>query len=247
MACLLFVTPALPFRLPCGDACLDPDAVSKLNVPTRNGTVGETVDETVDETADETAGTTGAAKGTNARGINHDHDHADRGGETASVGEREINGDGVLREGGQGGDGSGRGEAGLPRGKGKGKWKAGVQRLDLHSGKGAGAASGEGPGDGGGGGGGDGDGVGGSGDGGGHGGGHDDGLGDGVIDQGSGERKVEYFPVNAAALRQSVEDSADKSICSHRHLPPLVDLVAPGEDGRAGFVVRWKRGTVHAG
>ena len=75
-------------------------------------------------------------------------------------------------------------------------------------------------------------------------GGHGDILGDGVIDQGSGERNVEQFPVNAAALHQFVEDSANERIWFHRNLPPLVDVVASSEDGRTGFVVG---GTTDAG
>lgn len=44
-----------------------------------------------------------------------------------------------------------------------------------------------------------------------------------------GVKAVEYFPVNAGALRAAVEKVPEDSLCGHRHLAPLVDLVSSGE------------------
>ncbi len=44
--------------------------------------------------------------------------------------------------------------------------------------------------------------------------------------------RVEYFPVNAGALRAAVEKVPENALCGHRHLAPLVDLVSPGKLAR---------------
>ena len=199
-----------PSRLPCGDACLDPDAIP--DTPKSNRTDGGAVR------------TTGPAKGNNERGNIRDPNNAEHGGESVTVGgvDGKGNGEGILRDGSRGcedgRDCEGRSEVTLPREqeKGQGLGTRLVQEASSLGGDGSGGDGGDG-----------------------HGrdGGQDDGRGAGANDQGSRERRVEYFPVNAAALRQSAEDFADISICSHRLLPPLVDLVAPGEraDGLRGF------------
>eukprot|EP00752_Nemacystus_decipiens_P005628 g5093.t1 len=43
-----------------------------------------------------------------------------------------------------------------------------------------------------------------------------------------GVTTVEYFPVNAGALRAAVEKVPENALCVHRHLAPLVDLVSSG-------------------
>ncbi|CAB1119595.1 unnamed protein product [Ectocarpus sp. CCAP 1310/34] len=47
---------------------------------------------------------------------------------------------------------------------------------------------------------------------------------------------VEYFPVNAGALRATVEKVPENALCSHRYLAPLVDLVSTGKEeaGKCG-------------
>lgn len=51
----------------------------------------------------------------------------------------------------------------------------------------------------------------------------------GDVDFLGGKVKVEHFPVNASALRASAEKVPPEALCTHRHLPPLVELVTSGE------------------
>lgn len=44
-----------------------------------------------------------------------------------------------------------------------------------------------------------------------------------------GAKTVEYFPLNAGALRAAVEKVPENALCGHRHLAPLVDLLSSGE------------------
>lgn len=44
-----------------------------------------------------------------------------------------------------------------------------------------------------------------------------------------GAKTVEYFPLNAGALRAAVEEVPENALCGHRHLAPLVDLLSSGE------------------
>ncbi|CAM9128356.1 unnamed protein product [Scytosiphon promiscuus] len=66
------------------------------------------------------------------------------------------------------------------------------------------------------------------------------GDGDGDADDGRRRRcavkSIEYFPVNAAALRAAVEHVPDDAVCGHRRLAPLVDLLSSSGAEKVGKV-----------